>query len=80
MVDNRVLGQGRSRQEVCKRSSGGGLLVGGFGGLVDDANAVAIAGAEGDLGEQVRGVEAAEGAFGDEEQAPDEGVALATFL
>jgi hypothetical protein len=72
--------QRRSRQEVCQRASGGGLLVGGFGVLLDEADAVAIAGAEGDFGEQVRSVESSEGALGDEEQAPTRAVALATFL
>jgi transposase len=44
---NRAL---RSRQEVCKRASGGGLLIIGLCGVVDDADAVAVKGAEGDLG------------------------------
>jgi len=65
---------------VCKRALGGGLLVGGFNGLVDDADAVLVAGAEGDLWEQVRCVEAAEALFGDEQQSPDQGGGVGDLL
>ena len=46
----------------------------------DDADAVAVAGTEGDLGQQLGMVEAAEGAFGDEEQAPDQGGGVGDLL
>ena len=42
--------RGRSRQEVCKRASGGGLLSVVGVGVVDDADAVSVAGSEGNLG------------------------------
>lgn len=48
--ENRRRLPSRSCQEVCKRASGGGLLIGGFKDLLDDSDAVAVAGAEGDLG------------------------------
>jgi len=58
---------------VCKRASAGDLLISGCKGLVDDADAVAVASAEGDVGWQLRVVEATESALGDEEQSPSQG-------
>jgi hypothetical protein len=42
---------------VCKRVSGGGLLICCFKGLFDDSDPVLVAGSESDLRQQVRGVE-----------------------